>query len=210
MVLRKLYIIGAGNFAREAECLLDLIPATQRDWKIEGFLCDLECGLNGHPSDYKVVGKIEDFVFKPGDLALMAIATPAGKEAVYEKLKDKVEFFTYCAPDAIIGKFTTIGKGCFIGPRAIIGPNVSLGDGVFVNSGTMIGHDVVIGAFSSLMANNNVAGHCKIGCGVFFASSVTVIPNRKICDGAFIGAGSVVIQHVKEKRTMFGNPAKYL
>jgi acetyltransferase-like isoleucine patch superfamily enzyme len=60
------------------------------------------------------------------------------------------------------------------------------------------------------MANINVAGHCTIGAGAYLASSVTIVPSRKICDGAFIGAGSVVIQHVKEKRTIFGNPAQYI
>jgi UDP-3-O-[3-hydroxymyristoyl] glucosamine N-acyltransferase len=74
----------------------------------------------------------------------------------------------------------------------------------------MVGHDVTIGDYSSIMANNNIAGHCKIGARCFLSSSVTLIPRRKLCEGAYIGAGSVVIQHVRETRTVFGNPGKYV
>lgn len=210
MADRKLYILGAGNFGREVESHLDLFPPAAKDWKIAGFLDDTPEGLKGRPSDYKVVGHIQDFKFMEGDLAILAVSTPEGRRSVYEALKDKVEFLTYIAPDALIGKFTKIGASCFIGPRVVIGPNVVVEDGVVINSGSMIGHDVRIGRFSALMANNNIAGHCKIGTEVFCASSVTVIPKRKICDGTYIGAGSVVIQHLNKGGTVFGNPATYI
>ena len=150
------------------------------------------------------------FLFESADLAIVAIATPAEKKKVFEALRGRVELLTFVSPEAIIGKFLKIGIGCIIGPQVIIGPNVVLGDGVFINSGSLIGHDVTISSFTSFMANNNIAGKCRIGEAAYFASSVTVIPECSICDGAFIGAGSVVVGNIKERRTVFGNPARYL
>jgi sugar O-acyltransferase (sialic acid O-acetyltransferase NeuD family) len=209
-VSRRLFIVGAGGFGRELEGHLERVPAEQRKWEIAGFLDDDPAVLDGYPSSYGVVGPVKGFEFRTDDLAILAVAKPATKKAIFESLLPKVELFTFVAPDANIGKFVRIGRGCIIGPRVIIGPNVTIGDGVFVNSASMIGHDVTIGSYASFMANNNIAGNCKIGAQVYAASSVTVIPDRVVCDGAYIGAGSIVIQDIKERRTVFGNPAKYV
>jgi sugar O-acyltransferase (sialic acid O-acetyltransferase NeuD family) len=207
---RDLYIVGAGDFGRELESHLDGVPEKRRTWRIAGYLDDNPAALEGCPSDYRVLASISDFQFKPRDVAIVAIAAPRQKKRVVEAIRGRVELLTFISPDAIIGKFVKIGAGCIIGPRAIIGTNVILGDAVFINSGSMIGHDVTIGSFSSFMANNNIAGRCHIGDEVYFASTTTVIPGRSICAGAFIGAGSVVIRHIKEPRTVFGNPARYV
>ena len=207
---RSLYIVGGGDFGREVETHLDRVPEGDRNWRIAGFLDDNPSSLEGYPSDYKVVGSVSDYQFQVGDLAIIAVATPKVKRGLFEILRRKVKLLTFISPDAIVGKFTKIGEGCILGPRVVIGPNVILGDGVCVNTGSMIGHDTAIGDFSSLMANNNIAGKCRVGEEVYFASTVTVIPSRSICDGALIGAGSVVIRDIKERRTVFGNPANYL
>ncbi|MGA8891055.1 MAG: hypothetical protein WB493_05765 [Anaeromyxobacteraceae bacterium] len=207
---RRLFIVGAGSFGRELEGHLAAVPSGRRDWEVEGFLDDDPAALEGFPSDHRVLGPVDGFGFRDGDLAVLAIAKPSTKRKVFESLAGRVEVMTFVSPDAIVGKFTRLGTGCVIGPRVILGPNVTLGDAVFVNSGSMVGHDASIGSFSSLMAANNVAGGCRIGEGVFAASTVTIIPGRKICDGAYLGAGSVVIQDVKEPRTVFGNPARYV
>ncbi len=207
---RDLYIVGAGDFGREMESHLDSVPETNRVWRIAGYLDDNPAALEGYPSDYEVVGSISDFQFQSSDLAIVAIATPGTKKKVVEGIRGRVELLTFVSPDAIIGKFVQIGTGCIIGPHVIVGTNVILGDAVFINSGSMIGHDVTIGSFSSFMANNNIAGKCRIGEAAYFASTVTVIPSRSICDGAFVGVGSVVISNIKERRTVFGNPARYI
>ena len=210
MKKRNLYIVGAGGFGREMEGYLDRVLESERAWRVAGYLDDNPEALQGYPSDFKVLGSARNFEFQPRDLAIIAIATPDVKKAMVEAIRDRVELFTFVAPDAHIGKFSKIGKGCIIGPRVTIGPNASLGDAVFVNIGCMIGHDVKISDFCSFMANNIIAGGCKIGEGAYFASSVTVIPDRSICDRAFIGAGSVVVGNIKKRGTVFGNPARYL
>lgn len=207
---RRLFIVGAGGFGRELEGHLEQAAPANRSWSIAGYLDDNPHALEGYPSDYEIVGPVSGFEFQQHDLAIVAVAKPSAKRAIFDAIAGRVELLTYVAPDANIGKFVRLGRGCIVGPRVVIGPNVTLGDGVFVNSGSMIGHDTTIGRYASFMANNNIAGGCTIGDEVFAASTVTIIPERSICDGAYLGAGSVVIQNVRERRTVFGNPAKYI
>ena len=210
MSKRRLFIVGAGGFGREMEMHLSAIDESARQWQLAGFIDDNPEILTGYESDYSVVGNTHDFAFDKNDIALLAIATPTIKKAVFERLQSRVEFFTFISATAIISKFARIGRGCIMGPNTVIGPNVTFGDGVFLNTGSVVGHDVTVGSYTSFMANNNIAGGCTIGEEVYFASSVTMIPNRKICSGALIGAGSVVVRNVTRKQTVFGNPAKYL
>jgi len=204
---KRLFILGASDFGRDLETYIDSMPLEKADWKVSGFLDDNVKALDGYRSDYEVVGRIKDFQFKKGDLALLAIADPENKRNLFELLKDKVGFLTYIAPDAFIGKYVTIGEGSVICPRAFIGPSVEIGRAVTVNGGTKLGHDVRIGDYSSLMVDITVGGHSEIGEGAYIGSGATIIPSRKIRDRARVGAGSVVIRNVAEGQSVFGNPA---
>lgn len=206
---KRLFIIGASDFGREIESYLDLYPENDKDLKVEGYLDDNLEALNDFPSEYKVLGTIQDYVFRQNDRAILALADPQHKERIFNYLKHKVKFITYIAPNSIICKYTKFGEGCIICPGSVIGPNVELGKAVTINSGTLIGHDTKINEFCSLMSNITIGGHSKIGNRVFIGSDSTIIPKRKICDNAVIGAGSVVIKNVNKTRTVFGNPADY-
>lgn len=209
---RKLYLIGASNFGREVEGWLELIPKEDRDWEFIGYLHTYsgESPLNGYPTDYKILGDWETYPLSKNDYCLITISDCDWKEKIYIKLKGKTSFFTYIAPNAIIGKFNSIGEGSIICPNCIITTNTSIGKCTTLNIGTQIGHDVSIGDFSSLMANVDIGGHTSIGKSVFVGSKATIIPKMKIAESSIIGAGSVVIKKVEKGTTVFGNPAKEL
>jgi sugar O-acyltransferase (sialic acid O-acetyltransferase NeuD family) len=209
---RKLYIIGASHLGRELESWLELIPAGQREWELAGFLhsFDNKSPLEGYPTDYSILGSWEDYPLTTSDCCIISVADCKWKEKIFLHLKGKVSFFTYIAPSAIIGKFTTIGEGSFICPNSTISTNVKLGNSVFINVGSQIGHDVTIGDYSSLMANVDLGGHVILGKSVFIGSKATIIPKITVEDSSTVGAGSVVIKKVKSGTTVFGNPAKEL
>lgn len=210
MPFKRLFILGASDFGRDLETYLDLQPIKKTDWKIAGFLDDDVNALAGFRSDYRILSTISDFTFKKGDLALLAISNPINKKKIYNQLKDKVTFLTYVAPDVFIGKYVIIGEGSVICPQAFIGPGVEIGRAVTVNGGTKLGHDVRIGDYSSLMVNITIGGHSELGKSVYVGSGATIIPKRKVCEFARIGAGSVVIRNISEAKTVFGNPASFL
>jgi sugar O-acyltransferase (sialic acid O-acetyltransferase NeuD family) len=209
---RNLYIIGASNFGREIESWLNLIPEKKRDWEIKGFLHTYKnvSPLEGYPSDYSILGNWEDYPLSKNDYCIISVADCTWKEKIFNHLKDRTAFFTYIAPNAIIGKFNIIEEGCIICPNCVVTTNVYLGKCTSLNIGTQIGHDVKIGNFSSLMANVDIGGHVNIGNKVFIGSKATIIPKILVEDNSIVGAGSVVIRKVKSETTVFGNPAKAL
>jgi len=207
---KKLYIIGAGDFGREMESLLELVPRNQRNWEIEGYLDDNLNALDGLSSDYKVLSTIESHKFSSNDLAVLAIVDPFIKENIYNRIKGKVEFISYVYPNVLVFKYCQIGEGSIIASNCVISNNVYIGKFVILNQGTQIGHDTSIGNFSSLMSNVDIGGHCQIGQKVFMGTGATIIPKRKIDDNVKVGSGSVVIKNIKKNCSVFGNPAKLI
>jgi acetyltransferase-like isoleucine patch superfamily enzyme len=47
-----------------------------------------------------------------------------------------------------------------------------------------------------------------VGREVFFGSSVSIIPGVRVGDGAYLGAGSVVLRDVPPGAKVFGVPAR--
>lgn len=207
---RKLYIVGAGDFGREMESLLEMIPQHQRNWDIAGYLDDNPKALEGKETDYKVIGKVGDYPLTKDDLAILAISDSISREKIYHQLKDRVTFHTYVHPNVIIFKFCKIGEGSIIVSNDLISNSVTIGKCVIMNQGTQIGHDSVIGDFCSLMSSVDLGGHCQLSEKVFIGTGATLIPGIKVGAEAKIGSGSVVIKNVKEKTTVFGNPAKVI
>ena len=118
----------------------------------------------------------------------------------------------------------TIGNNCFIGPfteiqkDVIIGANCRIQSHSFICELVTIGNDCFIG--HGVMFINDLFEHggpangdktlwrkTSIGNHVSIGSNATILP-ISICDGAVIGAGSVVTKDITEKGVYVGNPAK--
>lgn len=207
---RKLYLVGAGGLGREMEFWINLIPRNERDYEICGYIDDNDEALGCNPTDYKVIGNTFNFEYQDGDLAALCITNSIIKEEVFNRLRDKVEIFTFISPLAKVSKFSKIGKGTIITPNCLVTTNVLIGECVLLNLGSQVGHDSIIGSFSSLMTNVDIGGNCKLGSHVFFGSNSTLIPEKKVNNKIRIGAGSIVINNLNKSGTYFGNPAKKL
>lgn len=203
---KRLFIVGASSFGRELESWLEL--ETEKDFYLEGYLDKNLKALDGFYSDYAVVGDEDTFDFLEDDYVLLGIADVEVRARIYEKLRGRVQFYTFVSSQATVGKFTNIGEGCVICPGCIITTSVEIEAGVIVNIGTQIGHDSKIGIFSSLMANVDLGGGVKLGKKVFVGTGAIVIPGKKVEEKSFVGAGSVVIRNVKKGTKVFGNPAR--
>jgi len=205
---KRLFIVGAGGLGRGLESCLDKVPENQRDWNLVGFLDESAKALEGFPSDYGILGDIDSFQFKNDDLAIIAIGDSNARENIYNRLKGRVNFFTFIDPGAIIGKFNRIGEGCIILTGCTINSNVKIGKFSTIIEKTTVGHDSELGDFCSLMANVDIGGGCYLGNSVFAGTKATIIPRRLIADRVTVGAGSVVVRNIRNSCTVFGNPAK--
>ena len=204
---KNLYLIGAGDFGREMESWLELIPNFYNEWDVKGFLDDNLEALKGFPSDYSIVGKPLEYHFKADDYVLICITNSKVKKLITKELSGRVNFYTYIAPNTIIGKFTKIMEGSVIAPNSIVSTNVVIEQFVTINCGSQIGHDCTIGAYSSLMSNVDLGGDVRLAQCVFMGTNSTIIPRKKINEYITVGAGSIVVNHLKKVGTYFGNPA---
>ena len=56
----------------------------------------------------------------------------------------------------------------------------------------------------------SIAGRVQVGNFVTIGTNSTILPDIRIEEGAYIGAGSVVNRDIKKNEVVVGNPAKFL
>ena len=205
-----IYIIGAGDFGREMESWLEDLPNFKNEYEIKGYLDNDSKSLQNKPTDYEIVGTHEEMKFNENDYVVIAISNSKIRKRIAESLINKVNFFTYIAPNVTIGKFTKIGSGSIICSNCFISTNTVIGDFVIANAGSNIGHDCIIESYCSLMASVDIGGSVTIGESVYIGTKATIIPKKRIFRDITIGAGSMVIRNLNKEGTYFGNPAKFI
>ena len=115
---------------------------------------------------------------------------------------------------AFVGPFCEIQKGVVIGDRTKVQSHSFICELVTIGSDCFIGHGVVF--INDLFSDGGPAQGdrtkwkaTRIGNNVSIGSNATLLP-VSICDGAVIGAGTVVTKDITEPGVYAGNPAKRL
>ena len=192
------------------ESWLEDLPNFKNEYEIKGYLDNDSKSLQNKSTDYEIVGTHKEMEFKENDYVVIAISNSKVRKRIAESLINKVNFFTYIAPNVTIGKFTKIGSGSIICSNCFISTNTVIGDFVIANTSSNIGHDCIIESYCSLMANVDIGGSVILGEGVFIGTKATIIPKKRIYRDITIGAGTMVIRNLKKEGTYFGNPAKFI
>ncbi|UIN02627.1 acyltransferase [Yersinia ruckeri] len=115
--------------------------------------------------------------------------------------------------DVFIGPFVEIQKGCVIGSGTRIQSHTFLCENVTVGEHCFIGHNVTFAndLFRSGSPDPSASSWIIISLGDFVTvGSGSTILTPFICDGAVIGAGSVVVKPVEVKGIYAGNPARMI
>jgi UDP-2-acetamido-3-amino-2,3-dideoxy-glucuronate N-acetyltransferase len=112
-----------------------------------------------------------------------------------------------------IGEGTKIGAFCDLGSDVIIGKNCNIQSHVILSNGTIVGDNVFIAPNVTILNDKYMDGRVTpvtIGNEVKIGGSCVLLPNVKIGNNAFVGAGSVVTKDVPPGKAVVGNPARII
>ncbi|ADU71482.1 acyltransferase [Pantoea sp. At-9b] len=115
--------------------------------------------------------------------------------------------------DVFIGPFveiqanTVIGRGSKVQSHSFICEYVTIGENCFIGHGVMFANDMFRDGKPDPQRAN--WGRITLGNEVSVGSGATILAVT-ICDGAVIGAGSVVTKDITRKGVYAGNPARLL
>ncbi len=206
--MKHLVIAGAGEFGRELYWTIEGAKGYGTEYDIKGYLDDAPDPDKIKKLQRPMLGAIEEYPIAEGDVFTCAIANPAEREIVIQKLLDKGgEFIQIIHKTAIIHGNVRLGRGVVVCPFTVIGDSSRIGDYAVLNGFSGIGHDCVVGRFTCIMSHVDLTGHATVGSKVFIGGGAGTVPGVRIGDGAYIGAGSVVLKKVKPGVKVFGNPA---
>lgn len=207
--LPKLLIVGAGGFGREMLAWARQSLQVDRDWTIKGFLDDNLDALAGKNTPAPVLGAIRDYQPAADEVFICAIGIPQIKRKVCELMAARGARFTQLTHrTAILGDNVEMAEGVVLCPHTVISGNNRLGRHVAVNFLSSVDHDATVDDWSQVNCHCDLTGAVKVGREVFLGSSVSVIPGISIGDGAYVGAGSVVVRDVPAGAKVFGVPAR--
>ena len=108
-------------------------------------------------------------------------------------------------PFVEIQRGVEVGSNCKVQSHSFICELVTIGNNCFIGHGVMFIND----AMKNGPANGEKSKWKRtiVGDNVSIGSNATILP-VEICDGAIIGAGSVVTKNIIEPGIYLGNPAK--
>jgi sugar O-acyltransferase (sialic acid O-acetyltransferase NeuD family) len=208
--LKKILILGAGGFAREA-CLHILDTVSN---------CDIAFYDDFPKSDnLKIKNKVfkiyKNFEFAQSEgfkEFIIGVGIPNTKILLTKKAFESglQAHDTIVHPKAHI-QDAQIGVGGIICPGVILTTNITIGDFVVLNLNTTIGHDAFIGDFSTCNPGASISGLCRLEESVYFGVGAATKEGISISEGVTIGGQAFVTKSITiSGSTWVGVPAKEL
>lgn len=193
-------IIGAGGHGK---VIADIVTASGDE--VKGFLDDGKV-KDSDILEFKVLGKLQDYVNYKDCSFVIAIGNPEVREKIAESLS--VNWYTAVHPKAVVSKLgTKIGEGTVVMANAVINPDAEIGKHCIINTAAVVEHDNMLEDYVHLSPNAALAGTVKIGKSTHIGAGATVINNINITNNCIVGAGAVVVKNLSESGTYIGIPA---
>ncbi len=210
MKIKKLFIVGAGEFAEIAYEYF----THDSDYEVVGFCVnrsyitqETKCGLPVVAyEDLETVFPKENYHAFTG---IPASDLNRTRTKFYSDLKSKgYSFATYISSRAFVWRNAEIGENTFIFEDNTIQPFVTVGSNCILWSGNHVGHRTIINDNCFITSHAVISGYCNIGPGSFIGVNATLSDNIVVGENCLIGSGSLIVKNTEPEKIYVGNPAR--
>ena len=214
---KKVIIIGGeGNGGVVAACIEDnRTRFNELEWKVEGFLNDVEKGkdINGYP----VLGgtdEIDKFLARDDYYFMYAIhmiGRNVKSEEVFLKMKIPLNrLATIIHKTAFVSSNAIIEPGVMLMSNSYIGPAAKIGHCSLVMANALIGHNTHVGPLCHFSVGSITSSYVNIGRASDVTLGAKVIEKTNIGNYAVAGANALVTKDIPDYEIHIGSPAKFL
>ena len=209
--MKRLIIIGAGDFGREVSWVAERINAVAPTWELRGFVDDTPEKQGMVVDGYPVLGPVS---FLSGvteeTWVVCSIGTGKTRRRVMEQVLENpyLRPATLIDPSVIVGRNAWVGEGCVVCAGTVLAISSQLADHVIVNLNCTIGHDTVLEPFCTVHPGSNLSGKVHVGACTDIGTGTKIIQGLTVCPGCTMGAGAVVVRDLAEPGTYVGVPVK--
>lgn len=209
--MKNLLIIGARGWGREVYGMLPNCLGYGTEFIVKGFLDDKADALDSYDDYPPIIDSVEHYQPQEDDVFVCALGEPKWKRHYAEIMLAKGgKFINIIHKTVSIGKNTVLGKGCIISKESSISCDIKIGDFVTLQRLATVGHDASIQDYSNIGAMSFMGGGSSVGEETLVFPGSIILPHISVGNKCVVGAGSVVVRKVKDKKTVFGNPARVM
>ena len=210
--MRRLLLIGASGFAREAAEAVRALNQRRPAFELLGYLDDDPARHGETITGARVLGPIDSVAEHPDAQVVLCTGRPdnyLSRRRLAERLGlSEARYATIIHPTATVGSSCRLGPGSVLLAHVDLTADVSVGRHVVVMPQVVLTHDVRVGDFATIASGVRVGGAARIGAGAYVGSGVCVREGTTIGELAMVGMGSVVTRDVPAERLWFGTPAR--
>ncbi len=204
--MKKLVIVGSGEFAREVKWLVERINHVENTWDFAGF-------IDNDVSNLGVIGNDEYMLSAKEELyAVVAIGSPGIRKRIVEKYKynPNIIFANLIDPSVIMSDSIDLGEGNIVCAGNILTVDISIGNHNIINLNCTVGHDTVIGDYVTINPGVNVSGKVTVNSNTFIGTGAKIIQGLNIGENVVLGAGAVATKNIPAWTTAVGVPAEVI
>ena len=206
--MSHLAILGAGGHGKVVADTASLDPK----WQTISFFDDAwPFSFTGSP--WPLVGDTNNLLDKLlyFDGVIVAIGDNNLRQKKHELLvKHQASLAVIIHPTAYVSPNAHVGLGSVIFSHSVINIDAKIGYSGIVNTGATIDHDCELADYVHISPGVNLSGGVHVGVRSWIGVGSAVRQGISIGMDAVVGAGAAVVEHVADKQTVVGVPAKPL